>query len=340
VRAPFDESSQASQVLRLRRLAGEALERHDVDVRRMKLLVHLENTTFRIDGADGPHVLRINRSRRHDLAAVRSELTWLEALRRDTDLVVPDPVRNRSGDLVTSVGAPGVPEVRDTVLFRWVEGRFPGRAVGCSTLEGLGAFTARLHGHAESWQPPEGFARGDVEWGTRRAPGEMAREFDEALATASPVTAAQLRIFRAAREVVEPAMKALGKSKRTYGLIHSDLHLANCLSERGEMRAIDFDDCGFGHYMNDCGITLWYLQQRPDFESLRQAYLRGYRGNRKLPRREEHLLETFQAARTLFMSSWFARRTDHPGLRERAPRFWAWSARALERFLAGEPQGL
>ncbi len=32
---------------------------------------------------------------------VRSELTGLAALRRDTDLVVPEPVRTRNGDLLT-----------------------------------------------------------------------------------------------------------------------------------------------------------------------------------------------------------------------------------------------
>jgi Ser/Thr protein kinase RdoA (MazF antagonist) len=338
VAASFEESSKAGQVRRLRQLALSALERHDVDVRRVKLLVHVENTTFQVDGADGRFVLRINRPRRHSLAVVRSELMWLEALRRDTDLVVPDPVRNRSGDLVTTTGAPGVPEELDTVLFRWVSGRFPGRSVAVSTIEKLGAFTARLHLHAEGWTPPKAFIRNDVEWGTKRAPGEMAQEFDGALATATRVTAAQLRTFRAAREVVEPRMKALGKGKQCYGLLHSDLHLANALFERGEARAIDFDDCGFGHFMNDCGITLWYLQGRPNFAELREAYLRGYRGVRELPKREEDLLESFQAARTLFMCSWFARRTDHPGLRKAAPRFWTRSARDLKRFLSGKPQ--
>ncbi|MBA3251044.1 MAG: hypothetical protein H0T66_12235 [Geodermatophilaceae bacterium] len=40
---------------------------------------------------------------------VRSELTGLAALRRDTDLVVPEPVRTRNGDLLAVASAPGVP---------------------------------------------------------------------------------------------------------------------------------------------------------------------------------------------------------------------------------------
>ena len=31
-----------------------------------------------------------------------------------------------------------------------------------------------------------------------------------------------------------------------FGLIHAHLHQENCLIHRGEVRAIDFDHCGYG----------------------------------------------------------------------------------------------
>ena len=56
------------------------------------------------------------------------ELEWLDAITRDTDLVVPKPIATREGELLTVATTPGVPEPRVCALFRWVKGRFCGQA--------------------------------------------------------------------------------------------------------------------------------------------------------------------------------------------------------------------
>ncbi len=51
-----------------------------------------ENHTFRIDRADGARfILRVHRPGYQSPASIRSELEWLEALRRDSTLPVPRP---------------------------------------------------------------------------------------------------------------------------------------------------------------------------------------------------------------------------------------------------------
>ena len=50
-----------------------------------------ENHTFRIDAPAGRTVLRVHRPGYHTAASIESELAWLEALRRDTDLPVVRP---------------------------------------------------------------------------------------------------------------------------------------------------------------------------------------------------------------------------------------------------------
>jgi hypothetical protein len=47
---------------------------------------------------------------------VGSELAWLLALGRDTDLAVPQPVANRFGDPIKVAAARGVRESRTCVL--------------------------------------------------------------------------------------------------------------------------------------------------------------------------------------------------------------------------------
>src|SRR5215207_11187140 len=120
----FADLGQRGQVGRLKQLAQAALEQYDLDIARLTPLVHAENTTFRLDGADGArYVLRITRPGKNTLEGVRSEMNWLAALRRDTDLSVPEPVPTRDGALLTVAAAPGLPTPHICTLLRWVEGR-------------------------------------------------------------------------------------------------------------------------------------------------------------------------------------------------------------------------
>jgi len=48
---------------------------------------------------------------------------WLSALRRETELAVPEPMPTLDGELFTLVASDAVPEPRVCVLFRWLPGR-------------------------------------------------------------------------------------------------------------------------------------------------------------------------------------------------------------------------
>ena len=94
--------SRRAQLAQLRHVAVAALSRYPLADGRLTLVAHGENTTYRHDGADGSHLVRVHRPQRHGLgvdstAAIRSELAWLQAIRADTDLAVPEPVAAQDG---------------------------------------------------------------------------------------------------------------------------------------------------------------------------------------------------------------------------------------------------
>src|SRR5215211_7631355 len=90
---PFGSLTQAGQTRRLRDLTLVALRQYDLDVASVRLLSNRFNTIFRIDTTGGERfVLRINRPNNRSLTDNRSELIWLDALRRETDLLVSEPV--------------------------------------------------------------------------------------------------------------------------------------------------------------------------------------------------------------------------------------------------------
>lgn len=313
----FEQATQTSQVRRLRVLARVALANYTVQARRLWLVQHSYNTTFRVEATDGTHyALRISHPGFHTRAEVTSEMLWLLALRRGVSLEVPEPVPTRGGDLVTVAHAPGVPEPRLCALLRWVQGRFRTRSLLPAHLEQVGSFTALLHCHAHQWPAASAFRRGRVDALTvvgRRAvyatAGEALDGIDSSLSVADWERSTSLVATLCAPEdtaIVDlvvrsarTALQALGTVSDTFGLIHADLHFQNLLFQGRVVGAIDFDVSGFGPYVFDLGVTLVQVQHLANYGALREALLTGYRRVRALPPTHEMYLDAFSTLRRL-----------------------------------------
>jgi Ser/Thr protein kinase RdoA (MazF antagonist) len=309
----FETLSFRGQLGRLRRLAEDALADYGIERARLVPLAHAENTTFRVETSSAERfVLRIHRTTGspfhppRSMAEVRSEATWISALRRDTRLTVPEPVPTADGSLLTVVTSDGVPAPRVCVLFRWGAGRFLDAGLTPSHLVRLGGFIARLHDHAYGFVPPAGFERWRIGDLSGEVPAYVAGVVGEQYGSGA------VSIVEVVMGMVQQARRELGTGREVFGLIHSDLHQENYLFYRGQVRAIDFDDCGWGHFVYDLAVTLSELRGRPDYAVLRAGLLRGYRDVRPLPAEHERYLEVFRGLRVLQLTVWFLEQRDHP----------------------------
>ncbi len=269
-----------------------ALDAFPLPGARLRLIAHEENTTFRVDSGGGAYLLRVHRPGKHPLGYVDSELSWLAALRRDTGLAVPEPVPASSGAITATVGAPGVPEERVCSVLRWQLGRRLSAGARPVHLARLGSAMARLHEHVIGWERPAGFGR--ERW-------DAAGLFGGAWEMVPP--AHRARWERVAGHVGE-LMARLGDDPATFNLIHADLHLDNVLFRDGTARLIDFDDCGFGHFVYDAAVALWELRGRADYPRWRDAFLAGYGAVRPLAHAEH--IDAFIAGREVTFGRWFA----------------------------------
>ncbi|MCC7262147.1 MAG: phosphotransferase [Candidatus Latescibacteria bacterium] len=323
---PFAQLSGPGQVRRLRPLALQALAQYGLTGSALRPLKHWNNTTFAVEAGQRRLVLRLNRPGFQDAAAIRSELQWLQALRA-AGLRVPEPVPALDGQLVVNARAEGVPEPRDCALFIWLPGRFLNRRFGVRQLEAVGRFTAQLH--CTPFALPPGFGRKAWDLHTLLG-GDPGIDHEGIKAYLKP---GEGRVIAAVCARLESAFVDLGRSPETWGLIHADLHPDNLLFQRGEVGAIDFDDCGWGCLLYDLAVTLSELRRRPLYPQLRQALLRGYRQGRHLPTAHEDYLDTFMAGRLLGLAIWTAGVGDHPANRARAPRVVADTLEQLQRFV-------
>ena len=330
--APFDALTHRGQARRLRRLARAALRDYPIRVDRLALLQYEDNAVYQVTtGAGERFILRVGAAGGHGLPEQRAELRWLDALGRDTDLIVPIPVTTTRGEPLALAHHPGVPEPRPCALFRRVPGEPPTAKVRPPTVARIGALTARLHRHAEHFVPPPGFVR--PSWGWDRLFGPSS-----ALPTAS-LPPRDRAILTDVGTHIRQRLDPLGTGPAVWGLTHADLHTGNLLVDRGRVGAIDFDDCGWGYYLLDLATVLSSLRRIvPDphaYAALRAAYLSGYAEVRALPPALEAQLPTFAALRAMVIVNFILGSTNAEVQTWGPPRL-AGIIRDLERYRAGD----
>lgn len=312
----FEYLPRSTQIRRMRRLAQTVLTAYGFEQAQLTPLQHFLNTTFRIDipYQKQRFVLRISRAGYQDAATIRSELLWLQAIRREIGLVVPEPLSNRYGLLLTTAEIPALREPRHCVIFRWVDGRFHHARLCPADLEHVGMLMAKLHLHVQRFMLPQGFTRKrwdleGLQGGALGIEPEMSRKH---------LSSEECGVLDKVAERVGQTMQTLGEGPEVFGLIHADMHQWNYLFHRGNVHLIDFDTSGWGYFAYDMAVTFSTLLNHPALPALRTAFLKGYRQVRPLSLEQEACIDIFVAARIFGHTQWLAAHIGEPAFGNKA----------------------
>ncbi|WP_332692115.1 phosphotransferase enzyme family protein [Devosia sp.] len=296
-----------------------------------RLINHSENQTFQIDTASqGSFMLRVHRTGYQSRASIESELIWLLALRRDTTLVIPEPVPGHDGQLLQAFSTDK--GERLAVLFRHVPGREPTPDSNLGDLfVTLGGYAAIMHNHVTTWQRPATFQRqvwqaatildADGPWGDWRvAPGvnETNRPVLDRLDSA---------LWRRLAEY--------GTGPDRYGLIHADMRLGNLLVDGDRVTLIDFDDCGFCWFTYDFAAAISFHETNPAIPALKAAWLDGYRSVRPLSAEDVAAIDSMVMLRRMALLAWIGSHAETRLAEQHMRGFADGTAQLAERYLRG-----
>ncbi len=283
-------------------LAEQALGLYDLPRNARVHLVSLsENEIYKVEAPYGRGwALRLQRPGYQSHTALASEMAWLVALRQEGVVATPVPVAGLNGEWVqVARGSDGDP--RNVVLFEWEKGGHPRIDVDLrQCFQSLGVITAQMHAHSRTWQRPDGFDR--FTWDFETALGETPRwgRWRDALG----MNAGHLDLFGRTAELIRERLASYGSGPDRFGLAHCDLRLDNLLVDRGEIKVIDFDDCGFSWYMYDAATTVSFYEHLPQVPGLIECWLEGYRTISAVSRAEEEEIPTFVMLRRLLLVAW------------------------------------
>ncbi|MCX2710697.1 phosphotransferase enzyme family protein [Mycolicibacterium sp. J2] len=296
----------------------------------LRLLSLSENATYLV-ADDDPIVLRVHRPGYHSLAAIRSELAWMAALRAETMVDTPELVRSEAGHEVVTAEVDGRELFVDAVtLIPGCTAEEVPDAVGFGTL---GELTAIMHEHVQHWSVPDGFTRFRWDLDDILGPGARWGDWRAAPALADADRAVVTRaVHRITEELVE-----FGTGADRFGLIHADLRLSNLMVDpaapSGGITVIDFDDAGWGWHLADLGAVVSWIEDTPEAERIVGEWLRGYQKVRRLPDEHLALIPTFVMLRRIQLTAWIASHADADAAIAIGPGYAVGTARLAERYL-------
>lgn len=301
---PDEDHSRALKYAHLEKVGGIALQQCGVFDSKLSFISDTGNVIFRGDTLDQSYSVRVYPEPFRSRFEIHGELDWLLDLRQNTDVLVPEPLKNTSGDLVQEVAAPDGGNKFQVVIFHWIPGEIIGSNLDPKTAQQLGVLMAKLHTHAENFVLPKDSFREKTDW----------RGMGRFRAGLTPAQISQIEFFLDNDQLVlcdEAARRAATTIneidiQRNFGLIHSDLHANNCLIYRGKIGIIDFDDCHFAPFSGDLAITISSFDDFANSESFQRAFLQGYSENRELPQNHVKEIEAFAIERRLRLLRWIS----------------------------------
>lgn len=286
---PFEQLTYRGQLRRIRPLAEAVLSHYPITVSRFVLIGHDTNTIYRVYAEDGTqYALRIARPGWRDVEAAQSEVMWLDALAKETDIPVPKIIRSNTGEGVVVAQTDGVPETRHALLMTWQPGMLLGKRLTEANLEKMGTLFGQLHLHGSSWQPPTDFSPRRFDQFLGR--GEPNLIFAEAsLSTYAP---SERDILHHIKALVDKAYANLAAGGLC--VIHCDLWHDNIKLHQGQLYPFDFEDTIWGYRLHDIAMAMIDLFEEMDmarYEQLLTAFRQGYEAHLTWPEGDLALLQ-------------------------------------------------
>jgi len=252
----------------------EVLDRFNIQSDQVTHLASLVNLIYGYEQDGKSYILRIGHTTRRNGIQTMGEIDWLNHL-KEGGAGIAYPLPSASGQFIEEVDDG---EAGQFVAVSFIKAK--GKPVDDSVwnerlFEAYGKHMGRIHALSKTYQlPNEAWRR--PEWDL---PGMYPIE------TFLPESDTYLveRFFK-----LKDYMMALPRNNEAYGLIHQDPHKGNFwVDEDYTITMYDFDDCGYGYFIHDLAMVLFYAALKEEDRSafaqkFLPPFLKGFAKENKL----------------------------------------------------------
>ncbi len=313
----FGDLSIEQQVETMMPLARRIIHGFDLGECELESINHEFNSTFKVTASNGERfALRINVNSKRTLPNLRAEIFWVVQLATVEGLTVPVPIKNRSGEYISTAWHPMLERNLHAVLFSWLEGEELGDEPTEEMMRATGRAMARMHAASRDTDLPEDASLpivDDVFW-----------DNGDSIEPSDFVTTEEKAIIAKAVEKIEAITRDLYSRNRPQ-LIHADIHPWNVMWQGSDVAIFDFDDCVIGLPVQDIAVTLYYN----DTDEQDAAFLAGYQELAPLPEFTHDEMSALKLQRRIVLLSYILE-TENPEHRAMVPEYLAKTIKRIE----------
>lgn len=327
----MDVSRAQAEATRLLPLAERVLKRYSFLTKEITHLATHSNVMFRVVAENGhQRVLRVGTPHANSRSNLEIEVSWLDAINRETDIEVAKPIPTAGGALIVDEFDEGIDKERSCVLFSWIPGRPMGEGSGSFAYRLLGEMCASLQQHGRKWTPPQ---------------GARMREWNEVFyyeQTSDPVIIDDPlfgHLFDVPRrsmirKAIELAQEVIDESYATAEaqVVHGDLHEWNVHIASSRLYAFDFEDVMRALPAQDVSICLYSSRNSEITNDIRSAFRKGYEMVAQWPVVDERQLDGFHAARQIMLMNYAGRTLRMEEAAEYIDHVMPWLERYVRRY--------
>jgi Ser/Thr protein kinase RdoA (MazF antagonist) len=303
----MDVSRTQAEATRLLPLVERVLEGYPFDHQEIEHLATHSNVLYRVVSENGSQmVLRVGTPHANYRSNIDLEVSWLAALRRDTQLNIVTPVATSDGALIVDDYDEQIEKERACVLFSWVPGQPMADGSGSFAYRLLGEMSASLQAHGRTWSPPV-TAEPRV-WDQVFYYNE---EFDP-IVIDDPVYGHLFETprLRKIEKAFELSLQVIldSYSQASPQIVHGDLHEWNVhLAGSNRLYAFDFEDVMLALPAQDAAISLYSSRNSEIRDDIRAAFRKGFESVAPWPIVDERQLDGFHAARQIMLMNYAGR---------------------------------
>jgi Ser/Thr protein kinase RdoA (MazF antagonist) len=252
-----------------------ACRRYDIAPDTIRLLDGFESFIYEFSRPDGDYILRIGHSNRRSPDMIRGEVDWIKTL-YDGGTTVARAVLSSAGNLVEPVDDGQGGQFLCTAFVKARGGIAGKEHINERLFRNYGRLLGRMHALAKTYRLPD--------------PAWKRPEWDDPSNMYADLWMPEkyAHLLPKYRELMAH-LTSLPRDPAGYGMIHQDAHLGNLfVDENYTLTLFDFDDCVYGHFINDIAMVLFYSSgwggnDIPGFTgSFMPVFLQGYREHNRL----------------------------------------------------------
>jgi len=253
---------------------------------------HNENITFKIENIEdnNSYVLRIHspitsglQGVQHTFEGLNAEMELLNSLNYHTSLQLQQPMKNKTGNMVTTIVDEENNFITLATLLTWKEGVvYTGKEANSQNIAyEVGVVLAKLHHFSNNWAIPQPFIRPNYDI-------EKYRNLTDRLQYGVDInlfTSKDYDVILETMKYIKIIFDRTPKTNNNWGIIHADLQGGNIIVNNDNVIPIDFGFMGYGYYLFDIGVTLTSFDKNH-----RKKVLEGYKAIRNFNDKDELLI--------------------------------------------------